>query len=65
MAVARQAVAHIGEVDERTWQQALGVGWTLEESAELFVYLAADVFTSYFNHYVGTDLDFPSAPPLS
>jgi hypothetical protein len=24
----------------------------------------ANLFTNYFNHYVGTELDMPAAPPL-
>jgi len=62
LAVARQAVSRVGEVDEATWQHALKVGWTVEELAGLFAYLIANMFTNYFNHYVGTELDFPPAP---
>jgi AhpD family alkylhydroperoxidase len=62
LAVARRAVTHLGEVDEPTWQHALGAGWTVEELAELFAHLIANMFTNYFNHYVGTELDFPPAP---
>jgi len=62
LAVARQAVTRVGEVDETTWQRALDAGWTVEELAELFAHLIANMFTNYFNHYVGTELDFPPAP---
>lgn len=62
LAVARQAVTRVGEVDEATWQHAIDAGWSVEELAELFAYLIANMFTNYFNHYVGTELDFPPAP---
>ncbi len=62
LAVARHAVTRVGEVDEATWQHALAAGWSVEELAELFAYLIANMFTNYFNHYVGTELDFPPAP---
>ena len=62
LAVARHAVTDVGEVDEATWQHALDAGWTLEELTELFAHLLANIFTNYFNHYVGTELDFPAAP---
>ncbi len=62
LAVARQAATRVGEVDEATWQQARDAGWRVGELAELFAYLIANMFTNYFNHYVGTELDFPPAP---
>ncbi len=34
----------------------------MEDLAGLFAYLIANMFTNYFNHYVGTELDFPPAP---
>jgi AhpD family alkylhydroperoxidase len=62
LAVARQAVTHLGEVDQATWQHALDADRSVEELAELFAHLIAGMFTNYFNHYVGTELDFPPAP---
>jgi AhpD family alkylhydroperoxidase len=62
LAVARHAVTHLGEVNDATWQQALDAGWSVEQLAELFAYLIANMFTNYFNHYVGTELDIPPAP---
>jgi hypothetical protein len=62
LGVARAAVTHVGEVDEATWQHALHTEWTVQELAELFAYLIANVFTNYFNHYVGTELDLPPVP---
>lgn len=65
LAVARQATTARGEVDEPTWQQALDAGWSVEELTELFAHVMANMFTNYFNHYAGTELDLPAAPPTS
>jgi AhpD family alkylhydroperoxidase len=64
LAVTRQIVSKVGEVDENTWQQALDAGWTVEELTELFAHVSVNIFTNYFNHYAHTDLDIPAAPGL-
>ena len=64
LAVARQAVTRVGEVDEATWQHAIDAGWTVEDLAGLFAYLIANTFTNYFNHYAQTGPDLPAAPGL-
>ena len=64
LAVARQAVTGVGEVDAAAWQCALDVGWTVEQLTELFAHLITNMFTNYFNHYAGTEPDFPPAPAL-
>lgn len=63
--VARAAAARTGNVSEPVWQAALDAGWTDEELAEAFAHIAANLFTNYFNHYAGTELDVPAAPALS
>lgn len=63
--VAREAAARTGNVSEAAWQAALDAGWTDEELAEAFAHIAANLFTNYFNHYAGTELDVPAAPPLN
>lgn len=65
LAVARQAAGHACEVDEGTWQRALWTGWTLEELAELFTHVIANIFTSYFNHYARTAVDIPAGLGLN
>lgn len=64
LAVAREITTDVGEVDEGTWQRALDAGWTVEQLAELFVHVATNLFTNYFNHYAHTELDIPAAPAL-
>ncbi|GAC1450341.1 MAG: carboxymuconolactone decarboxylase family protein [Pseudarthrobacter sp.] len=63
--VAREAAARTGNVSEPVWQAALDAGWSDEELAEAFAHIAANLFTNYFNHYAGTELDVPAAPPLN
>ncbi|HEY1158472.1 MAG TPA: carboxymuconolactone decarboxylase family protein [Arthrobacter sp.] len=63
--VAREAAARAGNVSDAVWQAALDAGWSDEELTEAFVYIAANLFTNYFNHYAETELDVPAAPALS
>jgi AhpD family alkylhydroperoxidase len=64
LSVVREATAQVGSVDNATWTAALDAGWTETELAEAFTHLAANLFTNYFNHYIGTELDVPAAPEL-
>jgi hypothetical protein len=34
-------------------------------AAALFAYVAANMFTDYFNHYARTELDIPAAPGIA
>ncbi|GAC1602153.1 MAG: carboxymuconolactone decarboxylase family protein [Pseudarthrobacter sp.] len=63
--VAREAAARTGNVSDATWHAALDAGWGAEELSEAFAHIAANLFTNYFNHYARTDLDLPSAEPLT
>ncbi|MCW2135441.1 carboxymuconolactone decarboxylase family protein [Arthrobacter sp. VKM Ac-2550] len=60
--VAREAAAKAGDVSDPAWQAALDAGWSNEELTEAFAHIAANLFTNYFNHYAGTDLDLPAVP---
>jgi len=64
LAVVREAAAEVGTVQDDTWKRAQAAGWSDEELAEAFAHLAVNLFTNYFNHYVGTELDLPAAPAL-
>ena len=63
-AVVREAAGNTGTVSDVTWKQALEAGWTEQELAEAFAHLTVNLFTNYFNHYAGTELDLPEAPAL-
>ena len=65
LAVVREATGNVGEVDDTTWKTALDAGWTETELTETFAHISANLFTNYFNHYVGTELDVPPAPELT
>ena len=64
LAVARQVADNAGEVDVDAWRHALQTGWTIDELAELFTHVFANIFTNYLNHYTRTDADIPAAPSL-
>ena len=65
LAVAREAASGVGDVDDATWRAALDAGWSDTELADAFASVAANLFTNYFNHYTGTELDLPAAPDAS
>jgi AhpD family alkylhydroperoxidase len=65
LAVAREIVGNVGEVEDATWKQAQQAGWSDTELAELFAHVAVNLYTNYFNHYAGTELDIPAAPELA
>ena len=55
--VVREAAARAGRVSDLTWQQAAARGWSSEQLAEAFAYLALTVFTAYFLNYAQTPAD--------
>lgn len=65
LAVVRAAADDVGEVSDVTWKQAQEAGWDDVQLAEAFVYLALNLYTNYFNHYAGTELDIPAASGLN
>lgn len=64
LGVVRAAATDVGEVDDVTWKRAREAGWDDVQLAETFVHLALNLYTNYFNHYAGTELDIPSARGL-
>ncbi|MFC8504242.1 carboxymuconolactone decarboxylase family protein [Pedococcus sp. NPDC057267] len=63
--IARQIATETGTVSDAAWQGALAAGWTPEELAETFAHVAVNLYTNYFNHFAGTELDLPAAPGLT
>ena len=63
--MVREAAARAGQVSDPTWQQATASGWTSEELAEAFAYLALTVFTACFLTYARTPLDLPAGAPVT
>ncbi len=64
VAVAREIAADKGYVDDATWGAALDAGSDVQ-LLEVFVEVVRTIFTNYFNHSVGTELDLPAAPDLT
>ena len=60
--VVREAAARSGQVSDATWQRATEAGWSSEQLAEAFAYLALAVFTAYFLNYAQTPMDLPGGP---
>jgi acid phosphatase family membrane protein YuiD len=58
--VVREAAMRAGQVGDLAWRQAAACGWSSEELAEAFAYLALTVFTAYFLNYAQTPLDLPA-----
>lgn len=64
LAVAREFTADVGNTSEELWEAAIDAGWTTEELTELSIHVVLNLYTNYFNHHVGTELDLPAAPAL-
>jgi hypothetical protein len=46
-------------------EQLRRAGYTDGEIGEIVANVALNLFTNYFNHVVGTKVDFPAAPDLA
>lgn len=64
LTLAREMTTHRGTVADASWAAALDAGWSDTELTELSTHVTLNVFTNYFNHLVGTELDLPKAPTL-
>jgi hypothetical protein len=62
VSVAREAATGSGRVGDATWQRAADCGWSGEQLAEAFAFLALTVFTAYFLNYAQTPMDLPAGP---
>ena len=60
--VVREAAAGSGQVSDAMWQRAAEAGWSSEQLAEAFAFLALTVFTAYFLNFAQTPVDLPGAP---
>ena len=62
LALVREQAAQLGHVEDETWQTAIDAGWSDAELTETSAHVTLNLFTNYFNHLVGTELDLPAAP---
>jgi AhpD family alkylhydroperoxidase len=64
LTLVREQAGNVGHVQDSTWQAAVDAGWSDAELTESSAVVALNLFTNYFNHLVGTELDLPPAPSL-
>ncbi|TWT92124.1 Alkyl hydroperoxide reductase AhpD [Botrimarina colliarenosi] len=62
---AQQIVTDRGVVTDGNVERVRQVGYTDGEIAEIVAAVALNLFTNYFNHVAGTEVDFPAAPKLA
>ena len=62
---ARQIVTIQGHVTDEDVERVRQAGYTDGEIAEIVANVSLNIFTNYFNHVAGTEIDFPAAPELT
>ena len=62
---ARKIVTERAIVCDQDVQQVRDAGYTDGEIAEIVANVALNIFTNYFNHVAGTEVDFPKVPALA
>ena len=62
---ARKVVQERGVVADEDVEQLHRAGYTDGEIGEIVANVALNLFTNYFNHIAGTEVDFPAAPDLA
>jgi uncharacterized peroxidase-related enzyme len=62
---ARKVVDARGRVSDADLDDLRAAGFDDGAVAEVVANVALNIFTNYFNHVAGTDVDFPQAPALA
>jgi uncharacterized peroxidase-related enzyme len=62
---ARRLVNDRGVVADSDVERLRRAGYTHGEVGEIVANVALNIFTNYFNHVAGTEVDFPAAPSLA
>lgn len=62
---ARKLVQERGVVADIDLERVRQAGYTDGEIGEIVANVALNLFTNYFNHVAGTEVDFPAAPSLA
>ncbi len=62
---ARTIVSERGWVSDEDVQAVRQAGYDDGQIAEIVANVALNIFTNYFNHVAGTEVDFPVAPELT
>ncbi|MEW6775970.1 MAG: carboxymuconolactone decarboxylase family protein [Bdellovibrionota bacterium] len=61
---AKAVVSKQGTVSDEDLRAVRKAGWSDGDIAEIIANVALNVFTNYFNHAAGTEIDFPKVPLL-
>ena len=64
LAFAKKVVTERGIVADADVESLRSHGFDDGDIAEIVANVALNIFTNYFNHIAGTEIDFPLAPPL-
>jgi alkylhydroperoxidase family enzyme len=59
---AKQLVEDRGWVSDEDLDRVRRAGYGDGEIGEIVAHVALNIFTNYFNHVAGTDVDFPTVP---
>jgi AhpD family alkylhydroperoxidase len=62
---AHKVVSERGWVSDDDVQRVRQAGYNDGEIGEIVANVALNIFTNYFNHVAGTEVDFPVAPELA
>ena len=62
---ARKIVEERGWVSDEDVETVRQAGYNDGEIAEIVANVSLNIFTNYFNHVAGTEIDFPAAPELT
>lgn len=65
LSFAKKVVVNRGNVGDADVNQVRSAGYTDGEIGEIVANIALNIFTNYFNHIAGTELDFPSVSSLN
>lgn len=61
---AVKVVEQRGKIEDADVSGLRSAGWSDAEIAEIVGNVALNLFTNYFNHVAGTEIDFPAPPKL-
>jgi uncharacterized peroxidase-related enzyme len=61
---ARKIVENRGHVSDEDVEEVRSAGYTDGEIVEIVANVCMTIFTNYFNHVAGTEVDFPHVPLL-
>lgn len=64
LAFARRVVDQRGQVADEDVERLRTAGYTDGQIGEIVANVALNLFTNYFNHVAGTEIDFPAAPSV-